>query len=68
MEKNAANLNAHLTAGGTVYVSTMTRITKYTKRHAGMFVDGADGLYVQHGKSRLYLGRPDRLLVGITCR
>jgi hypothetical protein len=68
MVKNAANLNAHLAAGGTVYVSTMTRITKYTKRNAGLFEDGSDGLYVRHGKSRLFLGHPDRPMVGITRR
>lgn len=64
MTKDAATLNSILAAGGEVRISTMTRVTKYTKRNAGCFTDGADGLYVQHGKSKLYLGR-NAALVGL---
>lgn len=35
--------------GNTVYVSTYTKVTKYTAKHADMFKATKTGLYVQHG-------------------
>ena len=52
-QHTAETLNAHLTAGGSIQIATMTRIVKYTKRHAGYFKQGEDGnLYVTAGFSR----------------
>ena len=61
----ADRINAHLRAGGVVQVTTMTRSTVYEPRHAGMFRDGRDGLYVQRGRHYDYLGPAHRPLVGI---
>jgi len=61
----ADTLNQHLTGGGTVLIGTYARCTRYARRHAGMFVQRPDGLYVQHGRSYDYLGPADRPYVAI---
>lgn len=63
----AAELNAHLSAGGRVQVTTYTRSTVYDSRHVGFFTQGAKtgALYVAHGRSRNCLTIAGRLIVGI---
>jgi len=41
----------NLRAGRTVYVTTYTKATKYTAKHAEMFKATKGGLYVQRGKN-----------------
>ena len=64
----ADRLNGHLSANGTVYISTMTRATAYKRRHAGWFTEKEGVLYVQHGKGRNCLGPTAQPYVGITLR
>ena len=49
--KLVAAIDAALAADKEVWVSTHTRHTKYTKKHAGMFVAKRSGAYVQTGKT-----------------
>lgn len=64
---NADTLNAHLSAGGRVQVTTYLRSTVYTAKHAGWFRMSRCGcLHVRRSITRsdcLSIG--DRLLVGI---
>lgn len=62
----ADEINAKLADGGVVQVSTYTRSTIYTQKHAGMFLETADGsLAVRRGKSVDRLSIRDHLLVAI---
>ncbi len=64
---NADTLNAHLTAGGFVQVTTYLRSTLYGPKHVGWFTNGSDGcLYVRQGRGKACLSLTNgRLLVGI---
>ena len=64
-EDFANKLNAHLSAGGRVQVTTYTRSTIYSPKHSGMFHARNNTLYVKHGKSSLALSSAGMLLVGI---
>ncbi len=48
-----AKIVAHLQAGGTVYIGTQTRATKFTKKHASMFKATKNGAFYQSGKKWL---------------
>lgn len=61
----AEKLNSALSSGRAVYVSTCTKITKYTRAHAGAFFMSSGDLYVRHGKKSLCLSMGDILLVKI---
>ena len=61
----AEKLNNALSSGKTVYVSTYTRTTKYTRRHSGMFFMSSDSLCVTHGKSKLRLSMGEIMLVKV---
>ncbi len=64
---SADALNAHLSAGGMVQVSTYLRSTIYKAKHAGMFYNAGNGdLRVKHGRGSVCLGSKSMLLVGIT--
>lgn len=54
--KQYAAIIAALSAGKTVVVATQLKATKYTAKHAEMFVCKKDGLYVRHGKSLNFIG------------
>lgn len=48
------DITAHLLKGGTVYISTYTRATKFsTPAHAAMFKATRTGAYAQYGKKWL---------------
>jgi hypothetical protein len=67
-EMNADTINAYLANGGYVQITTYTRSTVYSKKHAGYFTQGKDGnLYVKRGKSKdcLTVGGGSGMLVGI---
>ncbi len=51
--KKLTFINAALARGESVYLSTYTRNTRYTAKHAGMFKATKTGLYVQSGKGWL---------------
>ncbi len=61
----ADTLNATLTDGGIVQVTTYTRSTVYQSRHAGWFVERNGSLYVRAGRGLNRLSHGDSLLVGI---
>lgn len=62
----ADKINAHLTSGGVVQVTTMTRSVMYDRRNAGDFrVDGRGDLVVRRGRGEDALSMGARLLVGI---
>lgn len=62
----AETLNAHLRAGGVVQITTYTKSTLYTSKHAGWFIDGKDGaVYVRHGRGKVCIVEGGRALVGI---
>ena len=50
MDYNAESLNQHLVSGGVVQVTTCMKSWLYQPKHAGMFVQRPDGLYVKQGK------------------
>lgn len=63
---NSESLNAHLASNGVVVVSTYTKHTQYTKKHAGWFFEDAKGnLCVKHGRGSVKLSVGESLLVGI---
>lgn len=65
----AAYLNDTLLAGGEVMVTTYTRATIYSRKHAGWFAEGGDGnLYVRHGRGRNCLSAGNRLVVAVRIR
>lgn len=49
--KRIAWVIAHLEAGRMVQLTTYTRATRYTKKHAAMFKATRAGAFVQRGKS-----------------
>lgn len=52
----ADKINAHLTKGGPVAISTYTKTAWYRRRHAGRFFMAKDGnLHVKAGRSSLQL-------------
>jgi hypothetical protein len=62
----AEELNARLSGGGVVQVTTYTRSTVYQPRNAGAFVETEDGsLAVKRGRSLDRLSIGARLLVSI---
>ena len=62
----AEKLNNALSGGRAVFVSTYTKTTKYTRRHAGAFFMSSGGdLCVKHGKRALRLAMGNILLVRI---
>ena len=61
----AHELNQHLASGGVVQVTTYTRSTLYTKKHAGWFSEHAGNLYVRYGKGKNQLSIGDRMVVVI---
>lgn len=61
----AEQLNAALERGGLVQVTTYTRSTLYTQRHAGWFFEINGSLYVRSGRGRNCLSHGESLLVGI---
>lgn len=61
----ADELNQALAEDGEVHVATASRVTVYTKRHAGWFTETNGNLYVRHGKGRNQLSNGNCLLVGI---
>jgi hypothetical protein len=62
----AAELNAHLAAGGLVQVATYTRSTLYSKAHAGWFSESSGGnLKVRHGRGSVQLSNGPCLLVSV---
>jgi hypothetical protein len=46
-----AFITAHLNAGHTVVVATMTKATRFDRRHLAMFKATKSGAYVQRGKA-----------------
>ena len=48
--RTAAEIAAHLAAGGKVVVGTHTRATVYGRRHAALFRATRSGLYVRSGR------------------
>ena len=59
-------LNAHLADGGVVQMTTYQISRLYDKRHAGWFVEMADGsLGVKQGKGIECLSVRQRLMVGL---
>lgn len=48
-----AAIKKHLAAGGRVQVTTYTRSTVYTAKHAAMFSSDKTGVYVQAGKAKV---------------
>lgn len=62
----ADKINAHLTAGGVVQVTTYLHATLYKQKHAGWFFERDGALYVRSGRSSVKLSAPKvGLLVGI---
>jgi hypothetical protein len=61
----AASLNAHLQSGGVVQVTTYLKSTLYQQKHAGMFVQKGERLFVKRGKSLDCLAVGECCLVGI---
>lgn len=49
--KKVAWINEQLKAGKTVQLTTYTRATRYTAKHAAMFKATRTGAYVQRGKA-----------------
>ena len=49
--KKVAWIKAQLAAGKTVQITTYTRATRYTAKHAEMFKATKGGAYVQRGKA-----------------
>lgn len=65
-ELNAETFNAALRAGGVVQITTYTKSTLYTEKHAGWFIDGKPGtVYVRHGRGKVCIVEGGRALVGI---
>ena len=62
---NANTLNAHLSAGGIVQVTTYAKSWLYEQKHAGYFSESNGQLFVQHGKRKDCLGRTDAPMVSI---
>lgn len=65
----ADEVNAHLSDGGQVAISTYARVTIYKPKHAGMFFEEKRGetvnLAVKHGKGSHTLSIGPRMIVGI---
>lgn len=60
----ADELNAHLKSGGVVQVTTYTKSTLYTSKHAGWFSTAKDGaLLVQSGNSKVRLSLDNGTLI-----
>lgn len=51
--KMISAIKKHLAEGRTVYVSTMTKATKYSAKHIDMFKASRSGAYVQSGNKWL---------------
>lgn len=49
--KKVAWIQAQLAKGNTVQITTYTRATRYTAKHASMFKATKTGAYVQRGKA-----------------
>lgn len=49
--RKVAFILAHLAAGHMVQITTYTKATRYTAKHAGMFKATKSGAYVQSGKN-----------------
>ncbi len=62
---SADALNTHLSGGGSVQVTTYLRSTIYTAKHAGMFFERGDNLYVKRGRYADCLSTGNRLLVSV---
>jgi hypothetical protein len=45
-----SQIKSHLHNGGTVYIGTNTKCTKFSKKHEGMFKATRGGAYFQSGK------------------
>lgn len=54
--KTVSAIKSHLAAGRMVQVTTHLRATRYSAKHAEMFVAKKDGVYVQNGKSLVFIG------------
>lgn len=66
MRNYAEELNAILTAGGSVFVSTYTQIKKYTRRNAGDFTQNEKGeVFVRRGKGKDCIRAASQWLVGV---
>ena len=61
----ADKANDHLRSGGVIQVTTYTRSTLYTQRHAGMFLMQGHNLHVKAGRGSHCLSIGDRPLVSI---
>lgn len=62
--RQASEIKAALVAGKMVQVATALRATRYTAKHADMFVAKRDGLYVQRGKNLVFIGWTDIQVFG----
>lgn len=49
-DKKLAFIQEHLAAGRNVYIQTCTRITKLSRKHAGMVKVSGNSIYMQAGK------------------
>lgn len=49
--RKVAAIVSHLEAGHTVMICSYTKVTKCTRKHAGMFKAAKNGAYIQRGKS-----------------
>jgi len=52
-------IKSQLAAGHIVQVATQLRATRYTAKHAELFVAKKDGVYVKSGKSLVFIGWSD---------
>ena len=49
--KMIANIQETLALGGEIHICTYTQATRYSAKHAGMFMATRTGAWVQRGKS-----------------
>lgn len=49
--RKVAFIRNHLSEGRTIYISTATRITKVSAKHADMFKATKSGAYIQRGRN-----------------
>lgn len=61
----ADKANAHLEAGGVIQITTYTRSTLYSQKHAGWFFMRGSNLHVKAGRGSNCLSLGDRTLVSI---
>mgnify|MGYP007034017986 FL=1 len=54
--KQFAFIQSALASGKTVQVTTNLRATRYTAKHADLFICKKDGIYVRRGKGMDFIG------------